>query len=585
MNLQELTKDELVAYAAELRRELAESKKIEARLTQAEEALRKNEEKYRLLFEKGRDGVVVHELESMKFVDANPAAEALWGYTKDELMTMTPMDLSLEPDKTKEALEQGARPGGTQVPIRWQRKKDGSSIAVEISASQPFTWKNRNVLCSIVRDITEQKRAEEALLRSEAQLSSAVTMAHLGPWEYDVTKDLFTFNDHFYKIFRTTVEQVGGYTMSSAEYASRFVHPDDMAVVGEETRKAIESADPRFSRQLEHRILYADGEIGYITVRFFIIKDDLGHTVKTYGVNQDITDRKRAEEALRREQVFTGALLENMVDGVVACDADFKLALFNRTAREWHGLDPMAVPAEKWAEYYDLYCADGITPMTVATVPLARAFRGEVLVNEGMVIRAKGQPARHILANCAPFFDEKGTKLGAVGVMHDITDSKRAAEELQKQVSLMESLLEAIPAPVYFKDTNHIYLGCNEAFPEFIGLPKENIIGKSVFEVAPIELANVYKAQDEALFRNPIPQIYESSVKSSDGTTHDVMFHKATFADPSGAVAGLIGVILDITDRKRQRRRCVRVWSSCSILSGTTQTRLQSMIVICTISR
>ena len=124
-------------------------------------------------------------------------------------------------------------------------------------------------------------------------------------------------------------------------------------------------------------------------------------------------------------------------------------------------------------------------------------------------------------------------------------------KKLQKQVSFMESLLEAIPAPVSFKDTNHIYLGCNQAFAEFTGQPKENIIGKSVFEVAPKELAEVYRDQDEALFKNPIPQIYESSVKSGDGTTHDVMFHKATFVDSSGAVAGLIGVILDITDRKR----------------------------------
>jgi PAS domain S-box-containing protein len=551
MNLQELTKDELVAYAAELRRELAESKKIGARLTQAEEALRENEEKYRLLFEKGRDGVVVHELESMKFVDANPAAEVLWGYTKDELMTMTPMDLSLEPDKTKEALEQGARPGGTQVPIRWQRKKDGSSIAVEISASQPFTWKNRNVLCSIVRDITEQKRAEEALLRSEAQLSSAVTMAHLGHWEYDVTKDLFTFNDHFYKIFRTTVEQVGGYTMSSAEYASRFVHPDDMAVVGEETRKAIESTDPRFSRQLEHRILYADGEIGYITVRFFIIKDDLGHTVKTYGVNQDITDRKRAEEALRREQVFTGALLENMVDGVVACGEDGNLALFNRTAREWHGLDPMAVPAEKWAEYYDLYCADGITPMTVATVPLSRAFRGEVLVNEGMVIRAKGQPARHILANCAPFFDEKGRKLGAVAVMNDITDRKRAEEALRESeqryravvdnieigISLLSHDLEIVEVNRVFREFfPHIQPGCGQICYEQYNDPPRSGPCSYCPTVLTIQDGEVHEAITETPAGSEIRHYHlvSSPIKDSDGQVQYV-----------------IEMVEDITDRKR----------------------------------
>jgi PAS domain S-box-containing protein len=151
---------------------------------------------------------------------------------------------------------------------------------------------------AIYNDVTESKRAEEELQANKIQLSNALEMAHLGHWEYDVSSDIFTFNDQFYKIFRTTVEQIGGYTMHSAEYAQRFVHPDDMDVVGEETRKAIETKDPQFSRQIDHRILYADGTVGYITVRFFIVKDSLGRTVKTYGVNQDITERKLAEEEL-----------------------------------------------------------------------------------------------------------------------------------------------------------------------------------------------------------------------------------------------------------------------------------------------
>jgi PAS domain S-box-containing protein len=135
-----------------------------------------------------------------------------------------------------------------------------------------------------------------------AKLSNAIEMAHLGPWEYDVDSDVFTFNDHFYKLFRTTVEQIGGYRMPSAEYARRFVHPDDVPKVGEEIRRMLESDDPHFTRQLEHRIIYADGQLGYISVRIFIRKDAAGRTVGSYGVNQDITERLQSEKERKRLQ-------------------------------------------------------------------------------------------------------------------------------------------------------------------------------------------------------------------------------------------------------------------------------------------
>ena len=145
------------------------------------------------------------------------------------------------------------------------------------------------------RDLAVQN---ELLRISETQLSNALKMARAGHWEYDVTNDRFTFNDNFYRIFHTTAEAVGGYTMTSAEYARRFVYPDDMPIVSAEVKEAIETNDPDYRREFEHRIVYADGKPGYIAVRIFIVKDEHGRTIKTYGVNQDITERKRDELAL-----------------------------------------------------------------------------------------------------------------------------------------------------------------------------------------------------------------------------------------------------------------------------------------------
>ena len=81
--------------------------------------------------------------------------------------------------------------------------------------------------------------------------------------------------------------------------------------------------------------------------------------------------------------------------------------------------------------------------------------------------------------------DENGEHVGTVGVIDDITKRKHVEQNLAEEVARMEALLEAIPAPVFFKNTDHVYLGCNSAFAEFIGRPKEHVIGKTVFEVAP----------------------------------------------------------------------------------------------------
>ena len=184
------------------------------------------------------------------------------------------------------------------------------------------------------------KERTHELKESQEKLSTAMEIARLGHWDHDVAGDLFTFNDYFYKIFRTTVEEVGGYTMSSADYARRFVHPDDIPVVIDETRKAIETSDPNFTRQLEHRIIYADGEVGHVSVRFFIVKDNLGRTVATYGVNQDITDRVKAEDSLRSEREQLLSIFESINEVIHVIDPQsYEILYANRFAEDLYGKD------------------------------------------------------------------------------------------------------------------------------------------------------------------------------------------------------------------------------------------------------
>ncbi|MDU0458668.1 MAG: PAS domain S-box protein [Geobacteraceae bacterium] len=151
---------------------------------------------------------------------------------------------------------------------------------------------------------------------------------------------------------------------------------------------------------------------------------------------------KKAEQTLTGEKEFSRCLLESMADGVVACDANGILALFNRSAREWHGLDLLGLPPDQWADHYDLFRTDGTTPLPAEEIPLARAFRGEIVRDAGMAIKAKGQPIRFILANGSVILDEAGQKLGAVVIMRDVTEFRRLEQELRKANEELEKRVE-----------------------------------------------------------------------------------------------------------------------------------------------
>lgn len=128
---------------------------------------------------------------------------------------------------------------------------------------------------------------------------------------------------------------------------------------------------------------------------------------------------------------------------------------------------------------------------------------------------------------------------------------KNVQSTLYEKDILFQTLLNAMPAPVFFKDKEGVYMGCNSSFEEFLGLPNTSVIGKTVYDISSSELADVYFKKDAELLNNPGTQHYEAVVVDSLGNRRNVIFHKATFTDKKGRVAGLVGVIQDITRRRK----------------------------------
>ncbi len=158
----------------------------------------------------------------------------------------------------------------------------------------------------------------------------------------------------------------------------------------------------------------------------------------------DITAEKQIQADLQKERELQSALLESLQSGVVACDEDGVLALFNRAAREFHGMPEEALPAEEWADHFDLYKPDGITPLPTEEIPLFRAYNGETVCDVEMIIAPKGGLQRIMLASGQAIYDRDGRKLGAVAAMHDITARRQIEQELSRLASIVASSEEAI---------------------------------------------------------------------------------------------------------------------------------------------
>ncbi len=212
-----------------------------------------------------------------------------------------------------------------------------------------------------VHDITAAKLAEDALRDRERQLSEAQQLARLGSWQWDIASNRVQWSDQLYLMFGLDPAH---FEATYQAYLAQ-VHVEDRQVVHETITRALKTHE-LFS--LEHRsVEFADGA-KWIRSRGLVEVDEKGTPVAMHGTAQDFTEAKRAEEENQKRQQLLNAVLEHLEEVIVACDAEGILTLFNRAARDFHGLPPR-LPPGRWAEHYDLYGADGRRPWNPRRFP------------------------------------------------------------------------------------------------------------------------------------------------------------------------------------------------------------------------
>ncbi len=260
-----------------------------SRRKRLEEALRESERRFRTFVDHATDAFFLQD-DQFVVVDVNRQACQSLGYTRDELVGMTPLDF--DPDVTPATLEEFGRRLDTGEMLVFEsrhRRKDGSVFPVEVRG-RPFWEGGRRLTVALARDITEHKQAEEALRESERRFRIlAEALPHM-VWTAEPDGATDYYNARTTEYTGLTSEQLRGWGWRST------IHPEDLARCLELWTRSIATGEPY---EIEFLVRRADGAFRWHLARALALRDDSGRITKWFGSCIDIDDQKRAQEALR----------------------------------------------------------------------------------------------------------------------------------------------------------------------------------------------------------------------------------------------------------------------------------------------
>ncbi|MDA8342570.1 MAG: PAS domain S-box protein [Actinomycetota bacterium] len=308
---------------------------------------------------------------------------------------------------------------------------DGGWIDVEIVGA------NHPEIAGVVvhvRDITERKRLEERIHEAERRHSLIIESLVDGVMMIDRSGAVVRMNRAVERMFGTDRARVMG-----RRFVDVLAHvaPDGNETVDEHGRPVAPDEHPllvslRTGRRLTG-VVYGVSRPGedlvWIRINSQAIVDGDGDPIGAVASFIDITEARRATAELHAEQRFLQVLLGNLEEGIVACDGDGRITVFNPAARRLHGLRPESQPIGKFPAARGLRRVDG-SPMDAEENPLRRALAGERLRDVEMILEARSGERRRVSVNGQTLVDPAGAKLGAVVAIRDVTEQKRNEERL-----------------------------------------------------------------------------------------------------------------------------------------------------------
>ncbi len=418
----------------------------------------------------------------------------------------------------------------------------GRPLWASVSASL-IAYRGERVILLGVADLTERVSSARALRESEERFRALAENAPLGVFRNDLRGNCLYTNPRWSEIAGLSAEEARG------EGWWRVVHPDDFAHAALGWKEAM-AGDGRYRREL--RFVRPSGEIRWVSVLAGPLLGASGQIVDHVGSIEDITERKRADEALRVEYEFRNSVIQHAAEGLCVCHAVdehpfVRFTLWNQRMCDITGRTLDEINRLGW---YQTLCPDP-EQQARAQARMARMREGDNLRAEPWEIqRADGQ--KRIVQITTSLLQSGDGQGHVLALIEDVTDQQRAEAALRDSQQMLKLVLDTIPVRLFWKDAALNYLGCNRLVAKDAGLssPAE-VVGKTDFDLAWSRQAAEFQADDRRVIETGKPKVnYEEPVGVADGRVLWARTSKFPLLGPQGEVVGVLGTFEDITERK-----------------------------------
>jgi PAS domain S-box-containing protein len=309
---------------------------------------------------------------------------------------------------------------------------------------------------------------------------------------------------------------------------------------------------PSLNKWLRMRLIKSEDDL------LIYFQDTTETSSRDRQLKAEIAKCQQVEATLQKKQEFLKAILNNVQAGIVACDAEGILTVFNQAAKDFHGVPQQPVPPEQWAQHYNLYLPDGKTPMKTEDIPLFQALQGQNVRDVEMMIVPQQGTARMLLVTGQAIIAANGEKQGAVVVMHDITQRQQAETALREGEAQLSSIFQTIPDGITILDSTGQIIAANRAAERILRLTRSDIVERGYNDpswfITTVE-GHAFPEEELPFARvmqtgEPVYGI-EHGISHTDGTRRILSINASPLFNAEGQIINIIAAFSDITERKQ----------------------------------